>query len=159
VCGSSRHFAAGSTEFAPVGDDKIFHLSTNSQNEGPGVGYRGLFLPEGLSQTWAPACLKFCPSETFGHPTNKPPSVGSAASALPRAGAVLVENWYFSGAAPILAPRQAPLISASPPDLREAARAFDCELSRVRVQIGVGLASGELFLNWNQSAPALDEAG
>jgi hypothetical protein len=42
---------------------------------------------------------------------------------------------------------------------REAARAFDCELSRVRVQIGIGLASGELCLNWNPSAPALDEAG
>ena len=116
MCGSSRHFAAGSTEFAPVGDDKIFHLSTNSQNEGPGIGYRGLFLPEGLSQTWAPAYLKLCPSETFGHPTNKPPSVGLAASALPRAGAVLVQNWYFSGAAPILARCQAPLISASPQD-------------------------------------------
>ena len=73
-----------------MGDDKIFHLSINSQNEGPGIGYRGLFLPKALSQTWAAAYLKFCPSETFGHPTNRAPSVGLAASALPRAGAVLV---------------------------------------------------------------------
>ena len=102
----SRHFAAGSTEFAPVGDDKVFSLINARKNEGPGVGYRGLFLPEGLSQTWAAAYLKLCPSETFGHPTNKPPSVGLAASALPRAGAVLVQNWYFSGAAPILAHAQ-----------------------------------------------------
>jgi hypothetical protein len=52
VSGSSRHFAAGSTEFALVGDDKIFHLSTNSQNEGPGVGYRGLFLPDPSGKDW-----------------------------------------------------------------------------------------------------------
>ena len=85
-----------------MGDDNIFHFSTNSQNEGPGVGYRGLFLPEGLSQTWAAAYLKLCPSETFGHPTNKAPLCRVvAASALPRAGAVLVRDWYFSEAEPI----------------------------------------------------------
>ena len=100
MCGSSRHFAAGSTEFAPVGDDKIFHLSTNSQNEGPGIGYRGLFLPEGLSQTWAAAYLELCPSETFGHPTNKAPfcRVGGL-GAPPRRGRIGAELVFFWGSA------------------------------------------------------------
>ena len=97
-----------------MGDDKIFHLSTNSQNEGPGVGYRGLFLPEGLSQTWAAAYLKLCPSETFGHPTNRAPlcRVGGL-GAPPRRGRIGVELVFFWGR-PILAPCQAPSTSASP---------------------------------------------
>jgi hypothetical protein len=83
-----------------VGDDKIFHLSTNSQNEGPGVGYRGLFLPEGLSQTWAAAYLKLCPPETFGHPTNKAPlcRVGGL-GAPPRRGRIGAELVFFWGSA------------------------------------------------------------
>lgn len=83
-----------------MGDDKIFHLSINSQNEGPGIGYRGLFLPKALSQTWAAAYLKFCPSETFGHPTNKAPlcRVGGL-GAPPRRGRIGAELVFFWGSA------------------------------------------------------------
>jgi bifunctional non-homologous end joining protein LigD len=83
-----------------VGDDKIFHSSKNSQKEGPGVGYRGLFLPKGLSQTWAAAYLKLCPSETFGHPTNKAPlcRVGGL-GAPPRRGRIGAELVFFWGSA------------------------------------------------------------
>jgi hypothetical protein len=90
----------GRFEFASVGDDKIFHLFANSQNEGPGVGYRGLFLPKGLSQTWAAAYLKLCSSETFGHPTKKAPlcRVGGL-GAPPRRGRIGAELVFFWGGA------------------------------------------------------------
>jgi hypothetical protein len=83
-----------------VGDDKIFHSSKNSQKEGPGVGYRGLFLPKGLSQTWAAAYLKLCPSETFGHPTNKAPLCRAGGlGAPPRRGRIGAELVFFWGSA------------------------------------------------------------
>jgi hypothetical protein len=55
---------------------------------------------------WEARSFKFSyatpPVGDFGYPTKySPPSVGLAASASPHAGAVLMQDWYFSGAAPI----------------------------------------------------------
>jgi len=115
IRGGSRQFTSFRSRFdrvRAVRRRQDFHLPSKSQNEGPGVGYRGLFCPKVLSQTWASAYLKFARRRLLVTPPIKPPSVGLAASALPRAGAVLVQNWYFSGAAPMLAQCQAPSTSA-----------------------------------------------
>ena len=55
-----------------------------------------------------------CPSETLVTPPISPPLSGMAASALPRAGAVLVPDWYFSEAAPIFFIRAPRLPAAFP---------------------------------------------
>ena len=163
VHGTSRQVSA---EFAPVGDDKVFSLINARKNEGPGVGYRGLFYPKVFHRLGLPPISNYARRRLLVTPPIKPPSVGLAASALPRAGAVLVQNWYFSGAAPMLAPCQVPSISASPPDrpaflpartgcTRSNTTAIGCALERDGDRVRLITRGG---YNWTSRYPWIVEA-
>ena len=79
------------------------------KTKAPALATGAFFCPKAFQRLGLPPISSHARRRLLVTPPIKPPSVGLAASALPRAGAVLVQNWYFSGAAPILERRQARL--------------------------------------------------